>query len=210
MKHRFKAVRNALAAAAVAASLLTINPAAALAEPGADPATASDATKSLAEITGLPTTVTTLADGVVLEAVDPEAAAAYEAQLAPDSYPCNSACDDKSPYYIWHPPGGPSEYFSCVEGSYPKYSLFSGNDRVYLQYSPRCRSVWARGPHAYNFVVRSWDGSSLRKQRYTESVSSSGDMSYVYTVMLNDKNLKADVCSGGASGPVTSHCTAKF
>jgi len=210
MDFRFNVFRNALGAAVLAASLLVINPAAAVAGAGADPAEVSEASMSLAEITGLPTTVTTLADGVVLEAVDPEAAAEYDAQVAPDSYPCNSACDDKSPYYMWHPPGGPSEYFSCIEGSYPKYSLFSGNDRVYLQYSPRCRSVWARGPHAYNFVVRSWNGTTLRKQRYTESVSSTGDMSYVYTVMLNDKNLKADVCSGGASGSVTSHCTAKF
>jgi hypothetical protein len=196
MRFHFSVLRNAVAAVMAAAVLLAGVPTAASAGGRAATGAASSAPAELTALAAAATDVPGSSDASVL--------------IAPDSYPCGSACDDKNPYYIWKPPGGPSNYFSCAEDAQVKAIIAVGRFNLQLMYSKRCRSVWARGPHLFNFVLQSFNGSKLRTQRYTESISSIGDTSFVYTVMLNDANLQARVCSGGTGPDVLAHCSAKY
>ncbi|KAH7101890.1 hypothetical protein BKA62DRAFT_701730 [Auriculariales sp. MPI-PUGE-AT-0066] len=172
----------------------------------------NETTESLTGDVLEPYTTRVLPDGTIIKETLPEALEELNRRVAPDSYPCGSACDDKSPYHIWTPPGGQANWFSCSEDPVTKASINLSGNIVELRYSARCRSVWTRGRANFLNEVRSYtakSGGSLRKSRF--SVQSQTETAAIPTVMLNDAGFYGAACSGGVSRPYADFiCSSRY
>lgn len=137
---------------------------------------------------------------------------------------CGAVCDGKDPQNYYASVGGTSATCGSDPGVYTvehKYSQYAwaASDYVELRYSPRCRTIWARGrvsTYTQDFLITSYnsDGTMRKQLKWSDA-----PWYEPWGQMLNDAGFRGNAClieytqydQYGNDSPWIIHaCTKRF